>query len=147
MKNELTTPSKDKKTKNDMKLLYLNKITRYAKSILLIMPLLILSTGCQTAQKANVTLNKWLLEEFGEHHEPSYSSKKFSSNNPKDFIHPDGWATAIPAEADWDLYISPYAPTKLIRSKEEAGTAVLCPFTGKPLVLGDRKKFNDHNPQ
>jgi hypothetical protein len=117
-------------------------------ALLLAIPTTImLTSGCQTFHRAHAEFEKWRLEEFSEHYTAKQDPKKFTSTNPNDFIHPDGWATAIPTIADWDLYISPYAPDKFVRSKEPAGAKVICPYSGKPLIIGDRKKINDIDPQ
>lgn len=61
------------------------------------------------------------------------------SDNPRDFINSDGTGIAIPAERDYDLYISPFAPSKgYVQSKLPAGSKVRCPYTGRMLTLGDR---------
>jgi len=108
----------------------------------------LLSTGCQNYyHKTKVGIEAWALEEFHEYHEGKPNPKKFTSTNPKDFIHSDGWATAVPSVSDWDLYVSPYAPDKFVRSKLPPGTAVICPYSGKPLLLGDRRHLNEVDPR
>jgi hypothetical protein len=115
---------------------------------LLILPGILLTSGCQSYYHSTTqSIEKWALDEFNTYHERKPNPKKFTSTNPQDFIHADGWATAIPSASAWDLYTSPYAPDKFVRSKEPAGTAVLCPYTGKPLILGDRRQINDVDPR
>jgi len=67
------------------------------------------------------------------------SALLFDSNNSRDFINADGSGTAIPAKAGYDLYLSPFAPTKgYVQSKLPAGSKVRCPYTNKTLYLGSR---------
>lgn len=124
------------------------KPRRLLQTLLLLLPPLLLTSGCQSYyQSSTQSVEKWFLDEFNIYHEGKPHPKKFTSTNPQDFIHPDGWATAIPSVSAWDLYISPYAPDKFVRSKAPAGTAIVCPYTGKPLILGDRTQINDVDPQ
>ena len=122
-------------------------LTKKSLMIATIIPTSLFLTSCQTYHKNKKSMDAWLLEEFGEYQTPKHDAKKFHSTNTKDYIHSDGWATAIPSTEAWDLYISPYAPEKYIRSKEAPGSKVVCPYTGKPLLLGDRTEINELLPK
>ena len=132
-----------------MKSKTLKLLKNCAKALLLtsIIPSTLLLSSCQTYHDGKMDLENWLQEEFGDHGKKKHDPKKFFSQSPEDYIHADGWATAIPATEDWDLYISPYEPTKYLRSKEPSGTKILCPYSGKPLILGDRTKIQEIAPQ
>jgi len=110
-------------------------------------PASLLLTSCQTYHKNKKGLDTWVMEEFGEYKTRDDNPKKFKSTNPQDFIHSDGLATAIPAKVDWDLYISPYATDKYIRSREPEGSTVICPYSGKPLLLGHRSELIEIDPR
>lgn len=61
------------------------------------------------------------------------------SDRASDYINRDGTGTAIPAKGGYDLYISPFAPTKgYVQSKKPEGSWVRCPYSGRMLVLGSR---------
>jgi hypothetical protein len=99
-------------------------------------------TGCGYYHKERVAIEQFWLTELGHHKKPYTEEQNekmpFHSNNPEDYILDNGWAIAIPGQLEFDLYISPYSPDRYFRARMTPWSEILCPFTGKPLVLGAR---------
>jgi hypothetical protein len=130
----------------------LTKIEIYKKTIIMktlkllslcaTLPVIYSLTGCGYLQETNYSAHRWLLEETGSYHHARKASENeklaYTSNRASDYIFKNNIAIAVPAKLEYDLYISPYYPTKYFRCKEKSGTVVLCPYTGRPLILGKR---------
>jgi hypothetical protein len=103
---------------------------------------LLLCAGCGYYHKEKLAAEQWILAETGNHKKPytweQDQKMPYHSNNPQDYVLPDGWAIAIPGKLDFDLYISPYAPSKYFRSRKAPWAEVICPYSGRPLILGKR---------
>jgi uncharacterized membrane protein len=113
----------------------------------IILPALLLATlafitGCGYYHKEKMRAEQWILAETGTHKKP-YSMDQnrempYHSYNPQDYVLSSGWALAIPGKQAYDLYISPYAPNKYFRSRRAPWSEVVCPYSGRPLILGKR---------
>jgi hypothetical protein len=110
---------------------------------------LVLVSGCAVVENSKNNIGDYLLTEFGVFHEGKSQKQTdklpYHSDNPRDYILADGTAIAIPAKEAYDLYISPYAPTKYFRSKEKPWTKIVDPYSGKVLLLGDRKDVKERD--
>jgi len=104
-------------------------------------------SGCAYLEHHRVSLEQWWQDETGTHHREHTAQEnarhKYHSSNPADYIFANGKGLAIPGKKDYDLYISPFEPTKYFRSKEEPGTEIVCPYSGRLLILGDRKNVSE----
>lgn len=111
-----------------------------ALALLLLIPLMA-STGCSFAKRASHSAQKYWIEETGiTPSKKTYPKVTMKSNHPEDYILPDGAGVAIPSPVSHDLYISPFAPEAgYVQSKKEPGSEVLCPYTGRLLILGERE--------
>jgi hypothetical protein len=118
----------------------LGKPTHPSLLIIVLAPALL--SGCGYYHNERIKAEQWLLAETGEHRKPYTQTQnmemEYHSYLPQDYILADGWAIAIPGQRDFDLYISPYAPSKYFRSRKAPWSEVICPYSGKPLILGKR---------
>lgn len=96
--------------------------------------------GCALADKTGDSLQRYWAEETGMVPGPAKPKKnlEMTSSNPKDYILADGTGVAIPAKERYDLYISPFAPHGYVLSKAKEGSRVVCPYSGRILILGER---------
>lgn len=101
--------------------------------------------GCALGERGRQSLHKYWIEETEITPGPvKRKNLELTSSDPQDYIFSDGTGIAIPAKQAEDLYISPFAPTKgYVLSKGKPGSWILCPYTGKPLTLGDRDKIGE----
>jgi hypothetical protein len=122
-----------------------NKVSNFFRFIILIIVSILttnLLSGCGYYYKERLRAEQWLLAETSNYKKP-YSWQEnlempYHSDNPKDYLLGNGWGVAIPGKRDFDLYISPYAPTKYFRSRQAPWSEVICPYSGHPLILGKR---------
>jgi hypothetical protein len=128
-------------TSNTLPNLLNQSLKNYVMALVLLSSLYLLS-GCGYYHKELMRGEQWVLAETGNYKKP-YTWKQnmempFHSKNPQDYILDDGWAIAIPGQRGFDLYISPYAPNKYFRSRQDPWSEVICPYSGHPLILGKR---------
>jgi hypothetical protein len=98
-------------------------------------------TGCAFSRKAARSWETYWREESGMTPGPvKRNNLELTSSNPADYILPNGTGIAVPAKVAEEYYISPFAPhAGYLSSRLPGGSEVICPFSGRILILGERE--------
>lgn len=121
----------------------LNILTKFV----LLTVILLTASGCSLWTDTKVSIHDYYLHELGIVVANPKRRPRMTSNNWSDYILPDGRGIAIPAKIRYDYYISPFAPDRYILSKEPEGSTVICPYSGRALILGKRKLVKEKDPE